>query len=159
MKKIITLVSSFALSVSFLTGCAGADISNVELSEIELVDGTYRVEFSDYDSLGWKDYIEVTVTDSELSQVVFDSLNEDGELKSEDESYKAQMEAAHIGTYPAKYNQDLINQFIAGESVDSIDVVAGATDATDSFKALATQAMLNAYSGESETSLIENNAN
>ncbi len=156
MKKITTLILSLCLSASFLTGCAGTELSTTQLSEIELVDGTYRVEFSEYDSLGWKDYIEVTVTEGDLSQVVFDSSNEDGELKSEDEGYKAQMDAMNIGTYPAKYSQDLINQFLEGKSVDGIDIVAGATEATDSFKALATQAMINAYSGETETSFIEN---
>ncbi len=151
MKKIVTLALSAALTLSVMTGCVG-----VEASDIELVDGTYRVEFTEYDNLGWKDYIEVTVTEGDLTQVVFDSVSKEGELKSEDEGYKAQMDAMNLGTYPAKYNQDLINQFLEGKSVDSIDVVANATLATDSFKALATQAMLNAYEGESETSYLEN---
>ncbi len=151
MKKLVTLILSAALSLSMLTACAGE-----ELSEIQLVDGTYRVEFEEFDGLGWKDYVEVTVLDGDLTEVIFDSLNEEGELKSEDAGYKAQMDAMNVGTYPAKYNQDLINQFLEGKSVDNIDVVAGATIATDSFKALMTEAMLNAYMGESETALIEN---
>ncbi len=150
MKKIVTLALSAALTLSFMTGCVG-----VEVSDIELIDGTYRVEFTEYDGLGWKDYIEVTVEEGDLSQVIFDSVSEEGDLKSEDEGYKAQMDAAY-GTYPAKYNQDLINQFLAEKTVENVDVVANATEATDSFKALATQAMLNAYEGKTETSYIEN---
>ena len=48
--------------------------------------------------------------DGEISELVFDAVNMDNDrLKSEDESYKTQMEPI-VGTYPAKYSKDLINQ-------------------------------------------------
>ncbi|MEG1783109.1 MAG: hypothetical protein RR253_07665, partial [Oscillospiraceae bacterium] len=121
-----------------------------------LTDGTYRAEFKDFDTHGWKDFVEVTVLDGELHQVVYDSLNsEKSVLKSEDESYKNQMESI-IGTYPAKYNKDLINQFIESGKVSAVDIVAGATQSTGNFKTLMITAMESAQKGDTETKIVDN---
>ena len=150
MKKIISLALAATLAVSAFTGCS------TEQLNAALVDGTYRAEFKDFDRFGWKDFVEVTVADGELSEVVYDSVNEDGtKLKSEDQSYKAEMESI-VGTYPAKYNKDLINQFIESGKVTSVDIVAGATESTGKFKTLIMAAMKNANSGDTETEVVDN---
>ncbi len=145
MKKLISMLLCFVAIFSF-TACGDTKVS--------FEDGEYRTEFEEFDALGWKDYVIVTVEDGELVEVIFDSVDEEGTLKSEDEGYKAQMEANDIGTYPAKYNQDLINQFLETHSVESVDTVAGATMATNSFKALMLETLSNAYMGEVEVSVI-----
>lgn len=150
MKKIISLALAGALAVGAFTGCSTEQLNTA------LVDGKYRAEFKDFDQFGWKDFVEVTIVDDELSEVVYDSVNEDGtKLKSEDESYKAEMESI-VGTYPAKYNKDLINQFIESGKVTSVDIVAGATESTGKFKTLIVAAMQNAASGDTETEIVDN---
>ncbi len=150
MKKIISLALAGALAVGAFTGCSTEQLNTA------LTDGTYRAEFKDFDRFGWKDFVEVTISDGELSEVVYDSVNEDGtKLKSEDESYKAEMESI-VGTYPAKYNKDLINQFIESGKVTSVDIVAGATESTGKFKTLIVAAMQNATSGDTETEIVDN---
>ena len=76
-------------------------------------------------------------------------------LKSEDEGYKADMESI-VGTYPAKYNENLINQFLESGKVSSVDIVAGATESTGNFKTLIMAAMENATEGETEVEIVEN---
>jgi len=151
MRKIISLVLVGVMSLGMLTGCSAE-----QMNSTTLVDGTYRAEFREFDNYGWKDYVEVTIAEGELNEVVFDSVNESGtKLKSEDESYKAEMEAI-VGTYPAKYNKDLINQFIESGKVTAVDIVAGATESTGNFKTLVVVAMENAMNGNTETAVVNN---
>ncbi len=151
MKKIISFVLSAVFAMGAFTGCSESQIANTTLT-----DGTYRAEFKDFDENGWKDFVEVTIVDNQLDEVVFDSINEAGDkLKSEDESYKAEMEQM-VGTYPAKYNKDLINQFIQSGKVTGVDIVAGATESTGNFKTLIVEAMSNAATGDTEVEIVEN---
>ena len=150
MKRIISLALTAVFAMGTFTGCSESQIVSTTLT-----DGTYRAEFKDFDSNGWKEYVEVSVVDGELNEVVFDSVNEKSELKSEDESYKAEMERM-VGTYPAKYNKDLINQFIESGKVTAVDIVAGATESTGNFKTLIIEAMENAATGNTEVEIVEN---
>ena len=151
MKKIISLALTAVFAMGAFTGCSESQVSSVSL-----VDGTYRAEFKDFDTNGWKDYVEVSIVEGQLNEVVFDSVAEDGvKLKSEDESYKVEMEQM-VGTYPAKYNKDLINQFIQSGKVTSVDIVAGATESTGNFKTLVIEAMKNAATGDTEVEIVEN---
>lgn len=149
MKKVLSLALCAVMAFT-MTACADG-----QLNATTLVDGTYRAEFLEFDPNGWKDYVEVTIENGELYKVVYDSVDEDDNLKSEDESYKAEMEAI-VGTYPAKYNQNLINQFIRSGKVTSVDIVAGATESTGNFKTLIVAAMENAVEGNTETEVVEN---
>ena len=151
MKKLVALALSLVLAAGVFTGCSTSDIQSATLT-----DGTYRAEFAEFDDYGWKDYVEVTITDGRLYEVVFDSVNEDNtKLKSEDESYKSDMEAI-VGTYPAKYSKDLINQFLQSGKITAVDIVAGATESTGNFKTLVIAAMQSATDGNEEVKVIEN---
>ena len=151
MKKVISLALTAVFAIGTFTGC-----SEAQLASTSLIDGTYRAEFKDFDENGWKDFVEVTIVDGQLDEVVFDSIKENSDkLKSEDESYKTEMEQM-VGTYPAKYNKDLINQFIESGKVTSVDIVAGATESTGNFKTLIVEAMLNATAGNTEVEIVEN---
>ena len=150
MKKIISLALTAVFAMGAFTGC-----SEAQLSSTTLTDGTYRAEFKDFDENGWKDFVEVTIVDGQLDEVVFDSIKENSDkLKSEDESYKSEMEQM-VGTYPAKYNKDLINQFMENNTISAIDVVAGATQATGSFKTLLTNIAPSLQDGNTETVLVD----
>ena len=69
MKKIIAFVLSAVTALS-MAGCSSADLTS---GKIKLQDGTYRAEFSDYDEFGWKDFVEVTVSECQLYEVVYDA--------------------------------------------------------------------------------------
>ena len=147
MKKFIKLMA-VVICVFAFTACSGASFTNLQ-------DGTYRAEYKNLDVYGWKDYIEVTVENGEISELVFDAVNmEDGSLKSEDENYKSEMEPI-VGTYPAKYNADLINQFLESGKISAVDVVAGATQSTGSFKTLLTNIVPNIKEGNTEIVLVD----
>lgn len=147
MKKLIKLIA-VVICVFAFTACSEESFTNLQ-------DGTYRAEYKNYDVYGWKDYIEITVEDGEISELVFDAVNmEDDTLKSEDESYKTQMEPI-VGTYPAKYNADLINQFLESGKISAVDVVAGATQSTGSFKTLLTNIVPNIKAGDTTTVLVD----
>lgn len=147
MKKFIKLMA-VVICVFAFTACSEASFTNLQ-------DGTYRAEYKNFDVYGWKDYIEVTVEDGEISELVFDAVNmEDGSLKSEDENYKSEMEPI-VGTYPAKYNADLINQFLESGKISAVDVVAGATQSTGSFKTLLTNIVPNIKEGNTEIVLVD----
>ena len=147
MKKFIKLMA-VVICVFAFTACSEASFTNLQ-------DGTYRAEYKNFDVYGWKDYIEVTVENGEISELVFDAVNiEDGRLKSEDENYKSEMEPI-VGTYPAKYNTDLINQFLESGKISAVDVVAGATQSTGSFKTLLTNIVPNIKEGNTEIVLVD----
>ena len=147
MKKFVKILA-VVICVFALTACSEVSFSNLQ-------DGTYRAEYKNFDVYGWKDYIEVTVVDGEISELVFDAVNMDNDrLKSEDESYKSQMEPI-VGTYPAKYNADLINQFLESGKISAVDVVAGATQSTGSFKTLLTNIVANIKAGDTTTVLVD----
>ena len=74
----------------------------------------------------------------------------DGSLKSESDEYRASMEGIS-GTYPAKYYQDLINQYIESGDSSGVLVVAGATSTSNSIikllMALETEMKAGTYKG------------
>ena len=113
------------LITALLCGCSS--------SKYTIADGTYRAEFDSFDQSGYKDFVEITFADGAVTEICADAVCEaDGKLKSESETVRADMQPI-CGTYPEKYYRDLINQYLADPTADSIDIVAGATQATNDF--------------------------
>lgn len=141
MKKVsLVLVAILVVSMIF-AGCSAG-----------YKDGTYKAEGAEY-SHGWKDYVIVSVTDGKVSIQEFDSLNEAGEKKSLDPTYRDSMEPIS-GTYPEKFFPDIVAEFNAKGSVDKMDNITGATNSTDAFKALVTAALNNAKKGDATTAVV-----
>lgn len=141
-KKIISLVLAIFLIVCS-TGC----------SAFGYKDGTYRAEMPTYEH-GYKDYLVIEVRDGELSVKEFDSVNENGELKSQSESYRESMEPV-AGTYPEKYIKDIIAEFEnKNQKLSKVTAVAGATTSTNNFKMLMQAAMQNAKKGITDTAVV-----
>lgn len=127
MKKIAILLLLVVVLAAF-AGCTG---------DIKIADGTYRAEYADFDESGYKDFIEITFEDGQVTDIVVDAISGvDGSLKSESEEIRVTMQAAE-GTYPAKYYNDLINQYKQNPNAAEIDIVAGATKSSNSFITLA----------------------
>lgn len=123
MKKIIAFITAVVLTLSLLCGCS---------APVGVDDGIYRVEFSDYDSNGYKDFVEFTVENGEVKSMVADAVDKDGNLKTDSAEYRSSMESI-TGTYPEKYYTDLVNEYIGVGSSDKVDVIAGATLSSDNF--------------------------
>ena len=128
MKKFISII--LVLTAIFaLSACdAAADIK----------DGKYRAEFDSFDDYGYKDFVEITFLNGEVTEVTMDAVSEtDGSMKSQSDEYRESMEGLS-GTYPAKYYQDLINQYVESGDSSGVLVVAGATSTSNSILKLLT---------------------
>lgn len=136
------------ICLSLLGGC-GKQESKV------FVDGTYTAEFENFDSYGYKDFIEVSVKDGVVTDVRYDGKAEDGALKTADEKYESDMQALN-DTYPSKYTADLENQYLEKQNIDGVDALAGATYSSDSFKALFTALEVQMQAGDTTPLVVEN---
>ena len=100
-------------------------------------DGTYTAEFQSFDSLGYKDRLQITVEDGVITDARFDGVNEAGGLKSEDEAYAGRMRPL-CGTDPAgirQYYSDALPGMDAPKDLEA-DGVSGATVSAQHFEAL-----------------------
>ena len=128
MKRIISILIVLC-SLLCLTSCD---------SDTLIKDGTYRAEFDSFDESGYKDFVELTFKDGNVTEVTMDAVSEtDGSLKSESDTYRESMETI-AGTYPAKYYQDLINQYIGYGDSSGVLIVAGATSTSNNIIRLLT---------------------
>lgn len=100
-------------------------------------DGTYTAEFKSYDSLGYKDRLQITVTDGVITDAQFDGVNKEGGLKSEDNAYADRMRPL-CGTDPAAIRQYYSEALVGLEDPKDLeaDGVSGATVSAQHFEAL-----------------------
>ncbi|MBN7774603.1 FMN-binding protein [Clostridium aminobutyricum] len=103
-------------------------------------DGVYKVEADAFDDHGWKPFIELTIKDDKITNVVFDYKDESGNLKTADAEYKKNMEKAN-GTYPEKYSKELVQQLLDKQVISQVDAVTGATTSSNNFTALVEYAL------------------
>lgn len=119
--RVITVILVLVMALGILSGCGSA----------KLVDGVYKVEYEDFDSHGYKAQLELTISDSEITDVKFDEVNKDGKFKSQDVEYKTKMEGSS-GTYPEKAYAELEKRLIDKQSA-KVDAITGATSSSESF--------------------------
>lgn len=124
MKKLLAISTLLVVALSFLTGCTP-----------DYKDGVYHAEFANFDSHGWKEYVDVQVSGNTVTVLTFDGVDVDGKLKSADESYRSNMQSVE-GTYPAKFYADITNQYLESGKLKDVATVAGATVSTNNFKTL-----------------------
>lgn len=103
-------------------------------------DGVYKVEGDAFDEYGWKPFLELTIKDDQITNVVYDAKNEAGKLKTADAEYKKNMEAK-TGTYPEKYSKELVQQLLDKQVISQVDTITGATQSSDKFTALVEYAL------------------
>lgn len=150
MKKIIVAVLAVILAAGALASCGSDNSSGYK-------DGSYRIEGENYDSHGWKPYIDVTVKDSKITQVEFDYMNEeDGRLKTEDEAYEKAYISAGMGTYPAEFTEKLEKALIEKQDATMVDSVTGATHSSDDFKAMMNELQEAMMKGTTDTLIFKN---
>lgn len=144
MKKIAVLIPALVLCI--LCGCAGGQ---------GYKDGTYSAEYVNFDSRGYKDFMKLTVADGQVTSVVFDSVDDEGGLKSQDSEYATSMDAVQE-TYPGQFTADLVNQYLDKRDIGQVDVVAGATYSSESFITLFKALEKNMQNGDESLVIIEN---
>lgn len=145
MKKTLSIFIISLMLATILVGCG--DSSGYK-------DGTYKATYDNFDEHGWKAYVEITIKDGKIADVDFDYVNEEGNLKSEDEEYNATMKEAS-GTSPEEFSPALEQQLIEKQNVKEIDNITGATHSVENFKELANAALKNAKSGNTEEVILE----
>ncbi len=146
MKRIVTALLCVALLTVFFVGCSEEDMV--------INDGTYRVEYEDFDATGYKDFVEITFEDGLVVSITADAVNSDGALKSQSEQMRDAMSTVN-GTYPEKYYKDLINQYLENPSSDAIDIVAGATTPSNDFVELVKALEQAVREGTTETVVVK----
>lgn len=126
-KKLFILLVSAIFCAFALFGCTK--------STPIYIDGTYRSELKEYDSRGYKDFMEIIVSNGAVTAITFDATNAEGQLRTQDAEYTDEMQPIQ-GTKPAQYSSDLVNQYLASKDIDEVVAVAGATISSENFKKL-----------------------
>lgn len=174
MKKQIALVAASFAAVVLLAACSSdnddtaasssttTDSSTVVSSDSTVSssshagtyqNGEYRAEAAEY-SNGYKEYVAITIADGKISKAEFNAVNESGDLKTDDEDYKENMEA-QSGTYPEEYMKKLAEELVDKQSTEGVEAVTGATHSSSDFKILADAAIANAEKGDTTTAIVE----
>lgn len=89
MKKLLvglTLASSLVLAA-----CGGEETATEETTQDGMQDGSYRIEELNFGETGWKEALEITVAEGEITDANWESVNEDGLNKIEDDNYQETM--------------------------------------------------------------------
>lgn len=163
MKKILTTLT--ISSALLLTAC-GDDTADVEdsvddqdteevVQEDGLQDGNYRIEDENYDENGWKEALEIEITDGEITDANWESVNEDGESKIEDEDYQETMYGVNeVG--PQEFIPELEESLIETQNPEDVEVVSGASHTSEKFQDYGQQLIEAAEEGNTDTITIDN---
>ena len=109
-----------------------------ELTVPYYADGEYRVSVAEFDQSGYKEYIILTVQDGKPRITEFDALDEEQKLRSDDTQISPKVPYTQV-------TSALIDSFNASGTAEGIEGVAGATESSDCFRALAARALENAH--------------
>ena len=103
--------------------------------EGKFVDGYYTAVMSDY-SFGWKEYVTICVMEHEIVNVEYNARNKAGFIKSWDSAYMRNMNSV-MGIYPNRYTRDYAAQLLKTQSMEGIDLLAGASSSGGNFQKMA----------------------
>lgn len=139
----------FKLSATALLKAATeGKTEEINIDELPLQDGEYMLE-TPADERGWMHVFKLVVKDGKITESNYDMKNAEGKLKTEDADYNKMMaEKSKVSFADAvkALNEDLVKK----QSAD-VDVVSGATNTADAFKAYATELINAARLGNTET--------
>lgn len=149
MKKLLSVLALGSALV--LTGCGDSE----EAAGEELQDGTYRVEDLNFGSTGWKEALEIVVDGGEITDANFESINEEGVNKIEDDNYQETMTNVS-GTGPQDFIPELEEQIVGMTDPSAVEVVSGATGTSEKVQDYAEQLFEAAKEGNTDTIEIDN---
>ncbi len=151
MKKFLSVL--FLGSALVLTACG----DSADTSEEGLQDGTYRIEDLNFGETGWKESLEIVVDGGEITDATFESVNEDGLNKLDDEDYQETMTNVS-GTGPQDYIPELEEQLVGMTDPADVEVVSGATGTSEKVQDWAKQLFEAAEAGNTDTIEVDNQA-
>ena len=164
MKKLLlglTLSSSLVLAACGADDGATTDDATTEdgteevAQEDGLQEGTYRIEDLNFGETGWKEALEITVSGGEITEANWESVDEEGNNKIEDEDYQAAMSGvADVG--PQDYSPALEESLVDAQDPADVEVVTGATSTSEKFQDYAQQLVDAAEEGNTETIEVDN---
>ena len=130
-----------------LKQAAEGKTGEINVSEMPLVDGTYKLE-TEADEHGWAHEFTLVVKDGKIAESKYDMVK-DGKMKSEDEEYnKAMTEKAGISF--ADTVKQLNEALTKDGDADKVEVVSGATNTSKAFKEYATKLIMAAKLGNQD---------
>lgn len=172
MKKFLSVL--FLSSALVLTGCSDSadtpeetpedtqedvqeDVQEDTATETTegLQDGSYRIEDLNFGETGWKEALEITVTDGEITEATWESKDEEGNDKIDDEEYQETMTDVD-GLGPQDFIPDLEGQLVDKQVPADVEVVTGATHTSEKFQDYAQQLVDAAEEGNTETIEVDN---
>lgn len=162
MKKFLSMVT---LSTALLLTACGNDTeeptegatedSTEEVAKDGLQDGTYRIEDMDFDETGWKEALEMVVADGKITEATWESVNEAGENKIEDEDYQETMTNVS-GLGPQDFIPALEDDLVDTQDPADVEIITGATGTAVKFQDYAQQLVDAAKAGNTETIIVDN---
>jgi major membrane immunogen (membrane-anchored lipoprotein) len=123
------------LAAAAIENAKAGDTSTAVLPQ----NGTYTAE-GELDDHGWKPVLEVTFEDGDITEVMYDEFDEEENSKRADEDYNARLEEESDVTVEDAFSQ-LESRLLEEQSVESVDVVSGATSSSNKFIELANDIM------------------
>lgn len=164
MKKMMTMLT---LSSALLLTACGNDAEEPDdaadptepteevVTEESMQDGSYRIEDADFDETGWKEALDIVVADGEITEANWESVDEDGTNKIEDEGYQEAMtNAEDLG--PQDFIPALEEDLVDTQDPEEVDVITGATGTAEKFKDYAAQLVDAAAEGNTDTIVVDN---
>ena len=163
MKKFLSMLT---LSSALLLTACGNDTTDVEddattddteevAMEDGLKDGKYRIEDENFSENGWKEALEMTVADGEITDAYWESVNEEGVNKIEDEDYQETMTNVS-GLGPQDFIPALENDLVDKQDPADVEIITGATGTAEKFQDYAKQLVEAAEEGNTETITVDN---
>jgi major membrane immunogen (membrane-anchored lipoprotein) len=147
MKKLLSVILTLVFVLSLATACGKKEeaaaptpapapaVSEPAPAESTGPNGTFKAEADKADDYGWKAFVELTYENGKLTKVDADELK-DGKRKTEDAGYNDAMKAKTKMTVTEAYDKLEKTYLETGKA----DVVAGATQTSNTFKGLVEKA-------------------
>src|SRR5690625_232395 len=120
-----------------------------------LQDGEYSLAEKNIGSTGWKVIMDMTVADGKITEVDYNYLNAEDQLKTDDDEYQELM-TEKSGTGPQDYIPALNENLVATQDPAEVDIVTGATHSAEVFKLYAAQLVNAAQKGETDQIIVDN---
>ncbi len=134
MKKILFATIIICL---LLTACSNG-----------ITDGNYTAQMTS-DDHGWTDTLSVTYEGGKVQSATFESIHEDGSLKSETTPEEYPMDP-----HPSEWIPTLSENIKNADNADSIDGIAGATIGTTNAKLMMKAIEEKAKAGDTDTAMV-----
>ena len=150
MKKILL---GLTLTSSLVLAACGADEGTTD--EAATGEETYRIEEQNFGETGWKEALEITVADGEITDANWESVDEDGNAKLEDDEYQEAMSGA-VGVGPQDFIPELEESLVNAQEPADVEVVSGATSTSEKVQDYAQQLVDAVEEGNSEKIQVDN---